>query len=69
MSHRALLTDREREVLTGPADVSRNYLNQIRHRVREKLTRLETDVDILAEHQPDLAEQLHETVVESLRSG
>lgn len=66
MSYRALLTKREREVLCGDADVSQNYLNQIRYRVRQKISRLEGDITLLADHQPELADQLHETVMESL---
>lgn len=63
MEYRGLLTEREREVLRGEADVSENYINQIRYRVREKIGRLETDVGLLVDHHPDLAEELNETVV------
>lgn len=66
MTYRALLTDREREVLRGDADVSQNYLDQIRYRVRKKIGRLEIDVRLLHEHQPDLAETLSETVSDAL---
>lgn len=60
--YRGLLTDREREILTGRADVSKNYVYQIRHRVRAKIERLETDVEILIEHQPDLAQELRTAI-------
>lgn len=66
MNHRALLTQREREVLRGDAEVSPNYLYQIRYRVREKITMLETDLDLLVEHQPDLAEELRESIADLL---
>lgn len=56
--HRGLLTAREREILLEEADVSRNYLYQIRSRVRSKIEALATDVEILRTHQPDLFEEL-----------
>lgn len=67
MNHRALLTEREREILRGDADVSSNYVHQIRYRVREKIARLQTDLELLVEHQPDLANELQETIAELIR--
>lgn len=61
--YRGLLTDRERDILRGDADVSREYVYQIRHRVREKNRRLATDVKILERHHPDLAEEVRDAVV------
>jgi hypothetical protein len=52
------LTDREREVLTGEADVSSNYVCQIRTRVREKLDRLADDLRIIETHHPDLLDEV-----------
>lgn len=60
--YRGLLTDRERDILRGEADVSREYVYQIRHRVREKCRRLATDVDILEQHHPDIAEEVRDAV-------
>lgn len=67
MTHRALLTEREREILRGEATVSQNYAHQVRYRVREKIARLGTDVELLVAHQPDLAEELRSTITEALR--
>lgn len=61
-AYRGLLTDREREILSGEADVSRNYVYQIRSRIRKKIDRLATDYAILAEHHPDLADELQEAI-------
>lgn len=61
--YRGLLTDRERDILTGTADVSQNYVYQIRHRVREKIDRLNMDVEILDTYHPDLAEELRRAVI------
>ncbi len=56
--YRGLLTDRERKILAGEAAVSANYTYQVRSRVRQKIKRLTTDVELLETHQPDLAAQL-----------
>lgn len=61
--YRGLLTDRERDILTGTVDVSQNYVYQIRHRVREKIDRLSGDVEILDTHHPDLAKELRRAVL------
>lgn len=63
--YRGLLTDREREILSGQADVSRNYELQIRYRVRDKIERLIADIEILQKHHPDLASELREAVEEA----
>lgn len=60
--HRGLLTAREREILRQEAEVSRNYLYQIRSRVRAKIEALATDIELLRIHQPDLFEELLETL-------
>lgn len=64
--YRGLLTDREREILSGKAAVSQNYVYQIRSRVRQKIDRLETDVAILEEYQPDLADELKTAIAGQL---
>lgn len=67
--YRGLLTDREREILQGTADVTQNYVYQIRSRVRDKIDRLATDTEILAEHHPDLAEELRDAIKGALDSS
>lgn len=62
VEHRGLLTAREREILRGEADVTRNYLYQIRSRVRQKIEALATDIEVLRDHQPELFEELVETI-------
>ena len=64
--YRALLTDREREILRGDGDVSKNYHNQVRHRVRVKISQLEEDIDLLRTHQPDLAQELDDVLADAL---
>lgn len=65
MDRRALLTDREREVLSGEVDDVENpaeYRSKIRSRIKKRLKRLESDVDLLDKHEPDLAEDLYERI-------
>lgn len=58
---RALLTDREREIIAGEADVSDEYRYQTISRVRSRFNRLEADLAALEKH-GDLAEELRELV-------
>jgi hypothetical protein len=58
---RALLTEREREIVSGEADVSDSYRYQTVSRVRSRLQRLEDDLDALEAH-GDLAGELREIV-------
>lgn len=64
--YRALLTDREREILRGDDNVSTNYYNQVRHRVRQKIAELQTDVEILERYEPDLVAALVAVIEEYL---
>ena len=58
---RALLTDREREIISGEADVSDSYRYQTISRVRKRFDRLEGDIDAFEEH-GDLADELRDMV-------
>ena len=61
---RGLLTDREREILTGSANVSDNYRYRTISRIRNKIERIERDTEILADTRPDLLEDLRNAVCE-----
>jgi hypothetical protein len=58
---RALLTERDRELLANKEDSNRRYqaISEIRSRIREELT---TDVEVLEENHPELLEELREVV-------
>lgn len=58
---RALLTETEREKIAGEGEDQRRYeaVSRVRRRVKDELT---TDVEILAEHHPELLEELREVV-------
>lgn len=61
---RALLTEREREVLADPAEDGRlraQKISKIRRRVRENI---ETDIELLAQHDPELLGEIREVVCE-----
>lgn len=60
---RALLTDREREIIAGEADVSDSYRYQTISRIRKRLERLEGDMEAMGEH-GDLLNELREQVCE-----
>ena len=60
MEQRAILTEREREVLQGTAvsDIQNveAYRQKIRTRVRKRVKNLETDLEILDQEERELAE-------------
>jgi len=64
---RALLTEREREVLAGEATDVKNpqkYRSNTRGRIEGRLEKVEQDIEVLERHEPELAEQLRETICE-----
>ena len=63
--YRGLLTEREREILSGEADVSDNYRYRVVSRIRTKIGNVDDDVQILAENRQDLLEELQQIVCES----
>ena len=64
---RALLTATEREQIAGDHGDQRRYqaTSRVRRRITEELT---TDVEILAEHHPDLLEELQEAVCDECKT-
>ena len=62
MTERGLLTDREREIIKGEADVSDGYRYRVASRIRNKIERIEGDVSILEKYRSDLLEELRESV-------
>lgn len=61
---RALLTDREREALK--TDESGSYRYKTRSYIRNRIERLEGDAELLAEHEPELFEQLQSAVCDTV---
>jgi len=60
---RALLTERDRELITKEDGENRRYqaISEVRSRIRDNL---QEDVDILKEHHPDLLAELRDVVCE-----
>jgi hypothetical protein len=62
---RALLTDTERERLSGTADVEDQRVFESKSRVKKRIgEELPKDVEILADHQPELFDLLQSVVCE-----
>lgn len=60
--YRGLLTEREREIIKGDADVSDNYRYRVVSRIRTKINNVDEDVEILAENREDLLDELRKVV-------
>ena len=60
--YRALLTEREEEILTGEAGVSEKYYYRVVSRVRDKVEAVEGDLRVLDEHHDTLGDELREVV-------
>lgn len=58
---RALLTERERSIVAGEADVTDEYRYQTVSRVRKRMERLEADMEALGKH-GELLSELREVV-------
>lgn len=60
---RALLTETERQQLAGEKGDQRRYeaTSRVRRRIEDELT---TDIEVLAEHHPELLDELREVVCE-----
>ncbi|MDS0284752.1 hypothetical protein [Haloarcula onubensis] len=60
---RALLTDRERELLANDDEDEKEYRYQAASRIRNKIEdELTEDLEILEEHHPELARELRDVV-------
>lgn len=63
---RALLTDREKEIISGEADVSDNYRYKTESIVRNRIRKhLDADVKFLEEH----FDEAHEIAIEAVCEG
>lgn len=61
---RALLTDRERDVVTKKEDIPRGTKSTLLSRIESKIEIMQEDARLLREHQPELASDLHRAVCE-----
>ena len=65
--YRAVMTETDREYISGEGDATKHQRQQSVSRVRNRITEeLPQDIEILAEHRPDLLEELRKVVCEDL---
>jgi hypothetical protein len=60
--YRAILTEREKEIISGEADVEESYYYRVITRVRDKIEQIEGDLEVLDEHHDTLGDELREIV-------
>lgn len=60
--YRAILTEREKEILSGEANVDEKYYYRVVTRVRQKVEQLEGDLDVLDEYHDSLGDELRDIV-------
>ena len=58
------MTDRQGEIIQGEADVSDDYRYRVASRIRNKIDRIDEDVEILEDNRSDLLEELRDVVCE-----
>jgi hypothetical protein len=67
---RALLTEKEVEILTGERDVTDNYRYTVASRVRSKIEKLEDDMSVLEEYREGvLLDELRAVVCDEEGTG
>lgn len=61
--YRALATDTDREHISGTSSPTQEQKDQAVYRVRQRIhEELPEDIELLAEHRPDVLEELREVV-------
>lgn len=65
---RSLFTEREREILAGKGGVKDNYRYKVESTARQRVRRIEADVEVLREHHPEIYEMLRTRVCEEKNS-
>lgn len=67
--YRALMTDTDRDHISGESEPTQEQKDQTVYRVRERIrTELPHDIELLREHRPDVLEELKEVVCEETDS-
>ena len=68
--YRAIMTETDREHISGESDPSNQQRDQAVYRVSKRITEeLPKDIAVLAEHRPDKLEELREIVCEEVDEG
>jgi hypothetical protein len=66
---RSITTEREREILSGEADVDKKYFYTVVSRVRNKIEGLEDELDFLDEHYETLGQEMREVVCDDVQDS
>ncbi len=61
----AIMTENDRERISGKADVPDSKRYEAVSRVRQRIEQLEHDTELLKEHHPELYEELQESVCQN----
>lgn len=68
--YRAIMTETDREHISGESDPSQQQKDQAVYRVRQRINEeLPHDIEVLREHRPDVLSELREVVCEADKSG
>lgn len=63
--YRAIMTETDREHISGESDPSQEQKDQAVYRVRQRISEeLPHDIEVLKQHRPDVLEELREVVCE-----
>jgi hypothetical protein len=63
--YRAIMTETDRDHITGESDPSQRQKDQAVYRVRQRISEeLPRDIEVLEEHRPDVLEELRIVVCE-----
>ena len=64
--YRAIMTDTDRAYIAGEGEATKHQRQQSVTRIRSRITEeIPQDIEILAEHRPDLLEDLRDVVCEN----
>jgi hypothetical protein len=64
--YRAIMTEVDREHISGESNPSQDQKDQAVYRVRQRITEeLPQDIEILKQHRPDVLEELREAICEN----
>lgn len=66
---RSITTEREREILSGEADVDEKYFYTVVSRVRNKIEGLEDELEFLDEHYETLGQEMREVVCDDVQDS
>lgn len=67
MRDRGILTERDREII--PNEPNNDRRPEVKTRIRKRIERLEEDIRILEENEPELADELREAICDATETA